>query len=994
MQAVKERITEVLKKHKTDSEIYHDLMRFRVREILLVATVYDAFILEQEDQLSEKIFGEYYQLNLSSAPRITSVSFGEEALALLARGEYDLVILTMRIDEMSPFELSAKIKARHPSIPILLLLNDDTEVRLVRDRADRLRFIDRVFIWNGDSKIFLAMIKHIEDRKNLDPDTRVGEVRVILLVEDSIRYYSRYLPGLYTMVMRQTQRLIAEEHLDEMKKLLRMRARPKVLLVGSYEEAVEVFERYRDYLLCLITDARFPREGRLDEEAGLKLIRYVKSRLPGLPVMLQSSDPAKAGPVEKLGAVFVNKNSDTLARDLDGFIYDYLGFGDFIFRDHQGHKIARAGSIEEFKALLKTVPDSSLVYHADRNHFSSWLMARGEIQIAKRLRPVQVSDFATFEDLRQHLIGICNQVHKSRTRGKVIPFDESVLGEETFVVRLGEGFLGGKGRGMAFLHTLIDSFQLAAGLKDVEVRIPRTAIIGTEEYDWFIEHNRFEDVVQSEADYARVRARALAGRLSPGLRDRLARFLRLIREPLIVRSSGLFEDSISQPFSGVYETYLLPNNSPDEGVRLKQLEDAVRLVYASVFSPTARAYFEAIHYRIAEEKMAVLIQTVVGRPYGDRFYPHLSGVAQSYNYYPISYLKPQDGIAVIGFGLGKYVIDGEKAWRFCPRYPKLEFSAPEELLVNTQTDFYALDMGASDFSLAQGEEATLLRLPVSAAEPDGTLEPCTSVWDPQNDRLQTRPGYSGPRIVNFAYILKYNSFPLARTLESVLEIIKSAMGAPVEIEFAADLAPGRGGKPGFYLLQIKSLLGDMEDYALEPSASRREDLLLYTERAMGNGRVGGLYDIVYADPARFDRARTAGMAAEVEALNGGLKRQGRPYILVGPGRWGSRDSWLGIPVAWPSISNARIIVEVELPGFKVDPSLGSHFFHNITSMNIGYFSIPWDSGKDFIDWEWLKAQAVVERTEHFLHVRCERPLTAKMDGRRSISAIFKGGSPG
>jgi CheY-like chemotaxis protein len=989
-QVAKEQISEILNKYKTDQEIYHELMDFRVREILLVATLYDAFILEQEDKLSEKIFGEYYQLNLSTAPRVTSVSFGEQALQILSKREFDMVILTMRIDEMSPFELSSQIRALNPQVPILLLLNDDTEVGLIRDRSDRLKHIDRVFIWNGDSKIFLAIIKYIEDRKNVDKDTRIGEVRVILLVEDSIRYYSRYLPGLYTVIMRQTQRLIADEHLDEMKKLLRMRARPKLLMAGTYEEAIRLFERYSDYMLCVISDARFPKEGRLDEEAGLKLIRYIRSQNQSLPALLQSSDPQNEAQAKKLDAVYVHKNSENLARDLDDFVYNYLGFGDFIFRNQHGGKIARARSIEEFKAMLRTVPDSSLVYHADRNHFSSWLMARGEIQIAKRLRPVQVSDFATFEGLRQHLIDICDRVHRNRTRGKVVAFDESVLGEASFVLRMGEGSLGGKGRGMAFLHTLIDSLELATGLKNVHVRIPRTAIIGTEEYDYFLEHGGLLDLLHEEQDYTRVRARALAGQLSSLLRGRLQRFLQHVREPLCVRSSGLFEDSISQPFSGIYETYLLPNNHPDEAVRLKQLEQAVKLVYASVFSPTARGYFEAIHYKIGEEKMAVLLQTVVGNRFGDRFYPHLSGVAQSYNYYPVSYLKPQDGIAVIGLGLGKYVIDGERAYRFCPKYPRLEFMAPEELLETTQSSFYALDMRENLFDLARGEEATLLRLPVSDAEEDGTLESCTSVWDAQNNRLQPGRGYRGTRVVNFASILKYNTFPLAETLEIVLEIVKSAMGTPVEIEFAVDLQPRGSGPPPFHLLQIKPLLGDMEDYSLDLSAVRREELFLYTERAMGNGRIGDLGDVVYLAPERFDRSRTAAMATELEGLNGQLRREGRGYILIGPGRWGSRDPWLGIPVSWPGISGARIIVEVELPEFKVDPSLGSHFFHNITSMNIGYFDVPWGAERDFIDWEWLKAQPAVQRTEHFVHARPGRPLVAKMDGRRSVSAIFKG----
>ena len=984
----REDLSELVRQHKTDSDIYHDLMQFRVREILLVATIYDAYILEEEDRLTETIFGEYHQLNLSTAPRITSVSFGEEALEMLRYRAFDMVILTMRIDEISPFELARKIREQNSSIPVLLLLKDNTEIRLVEGRKDLPGPFDKIFVWNGDSKIFLAMIKYIEDKLNVVKDTRIGLVRVILLVEDSIRYYSRYLPILYSEIMRQTQRLIADEGLNESKKLLRMRARPKVLMAESYEEAVQLIDRYRECLLALISDVSFPEGGVREGEAGSHLIRYLRRQVPDLAILVQSAEPSNAVLAASLGVSFLDKGSANLSRGLTEFVFNHLGFGDFVFRDGTGRPIARAQTLERFKELLLSVPEKSLVYHAERNHFSGWLMARGEIQIARKLQPVKVSDFASVALLREHLLDVYRQVQESRTRGRIIQFGESPApGAQHHVIRLAEGSLGGKGRGMAFLHLLLQNWGLERQQPQMGLRIPRTWVIGTEEYDGFLERNGLAELFRREEDFNRVRQRFLAGELSPGLREKLRGFLQANPRPLSVRSSGMFEDSLTQPFSGIYDTYLIANNHPELLARQAQLEDAIKLVYASILSPSARSYFEAIGYKVEEEKMAVLLQEVVGRRDGPWFYPHLSGVAQSYNYYPVAYLEPDDGIAVIALGLGRYVIDGEKAFRFCPRYPRLDFLPPEEQVAGTQDSFYALDL-SRQADLSRGEESTLSRLSIQQAQAQPAMRQCLSVWDLQNGRLVLDPQAPGPRIANFASILKYDAVPLAETLCLVLDVVKSAMGTPVEIEFAVDLGDGEGERPEFHVLQIKPLLGNLEDYRLEQELNR-EELLLYSERAMGNGRIGDLHDLIYVDPRRFDRGRTVEMSAELDRLNARLVQEGRRYILVGPGRWGSKDRWLGIPVAWNNISAARVIVEAELPDFKVDPSLGSHFFHNVTSMNIGYFDVPWDSSSGFIDWSWLQSLRPEESTEHFTHLRFQRPLVVKMDGRRRVSAVFK-----
>jgi hypothetical protein len=789
--------------------------------------------------------------------------------------------------------------------------------------------------------------------------------------------------------MRQTQRIITDEHLVEVKKLLRMRARPKVLMAETFEEAREIIENYKDYMLCLITDMRFPVEGRRDEQAGARLIEYARGEIPDLAILLQSAEKEAVETARALKVRLIDKSSENLSMELTDFVFQYLGFGDFVFRNSGGEPIGRARSMEEFKDLLFSVPDESLVYHANRNHFSGWLMARGEIRIAKELQPVKVSDFESTAGLRQHLLEVHEQVQQDQTRGQVVPFDESLLDEVHHVLRLGEGSLGGKGRGMAFLHLMIENCDLNALVTDANIRIPQTAVIGTEEYDFFVEQNGLREFFTREDPYQEVKERFLAGDLSPGLRNKLRRYLKYASGPLSVRSSGMFEDSLSQPFAGIYDTFLLPNNHEDFPVRLQQLEEAVKLVFASILSESARAYFDAISYKTEEEKMAVLIQQVVGSRHGQYFYPHFSGVAQSYNYYPVAYLKPEDGIAVIGIGLGKYVIDGEKAFRFCPHYPKIDFVSPEEQLAFSQQEFYGIDMADDNVDLIAGDDATLSRLSLGEAQEQGVLEHCASTWDVQNNRMQVGAAAQGPRIINFAYILKYDSFPLARILEVVLEFVKGAMGTPVEIEFAVDLTASGNGKPNFYILQIKPLLGDLEEYNLDLSEVEREQLVLYSDRAMGNGRIDGLRDVIFADPERFDKSRTVEMTRELEEMNNRLKRENRYYILIGPGRWGSRDPWLGVPVNWNHISNVKVIVEAELPDFRVDPSLGSHFFHNVTSMNIGYFDIPSSSDINFIDWEWLRAQPVAHRSEHFLHLRFDEPLVTKMDGRKRISVVFK-----
>ncbi|MFN2394772.1 MAG: PEP/pyruvate-binding domain-containing protein, partial [Bacteroidales bacterium] len=978
-----------LVKHNSDRDIYHDLMQYKVREILLVANLYDAYIIEQEGRFFEQVRGEYYQLNLSSAPRITGVSTPEEALEKMQEKHFDMVIVMMGVDKTTPIQLSRIIKQIYLNIPIFLLLNNNSDIGLFEDGSKNLKYIDKVFVWNGDSNVFLAMVKFIEDRMNVETDINIGMVRVILLVEDSARYYSRYMPILYSIVIEQTRQLIEEIHTDETHKLLKMRVRPKILLASNYNEAITLFEQYRENLLCLISDVKFEKDGKLDSRAGLNLVGYVRDQMPELPVVLQSSDVENARNAYLLKSTFINKNSETLKQDLQSFINYYLGFGNFVYRDEEGRKeIAVARSMKEFQSHLKSIPEKSLIYHARKNHFSHWLMARGEIQIAKRIKPLRVEDFECPKGVRQYMIDIIEECIHDRQRGKVVNFEESAITDETNVVRLAPGSLGGKGRGLSFINMIINNFSFNELVSDINIRTPKTSIIGTEEFELFIQHNNLYDKIYTETDYKEIQEMFLAGELTGTLIKKLKTYLSIIDKPLAIRSSSLFEDSLMQPFAGIFDTFLLPNNHPDMKVRLKQITDAIKLVFASIFSPTAQAYFRAVNYKIEEEKMAVIIQEVAGNRFDDFFYPHISGVAQSYNFYPYSYMKPDEGFAVSAVGLGKYVVEGEKTYRFSPAHPQLEIYTPKDLFKNSQLHFYAIDMARKDINLLQGDDASLIKLEISKAEEHGTIKHSASVYDMSNER--TIPGLTdpGPRVINFANILKYDYIPMAKTIEVILDIVSESLGSPIEIEFAVDLNKDKNGNASFYLLQIKPLIKNIIDNEISLDEIDNERLLLYSENGMGNGRIDDIEDVIFVDMKSFDKLKTEKMRDEIEMLNNKMVEENRKYILIGPGRWGTRDRFIGIPVVWSQISNAKIIVEVSMEDFPLDASLGSHFFHNVISMNVGYFSVKHNDLIDYINWDELNDCEMINQTRYFRHVRFQKPLEVIMDGKKRASLIY------
>ncbi|MDX2415261.1 MAG: PEP/pyruvate-binding domain-containing protein, partial [Bacteroidales bacterium] len=712
-----------------------------------------------------------------------------------------------------------------------------------------------------------------------------------------------------------------------------------------------------------------------------------KSEMPNMPTVLQSSDPENVKYAHALKSSFINKNSASLFEDLKSFINYYLGFGHFVYRDNKGRQIAVAKSMKEFEQYLKTIPEDSLVYHAMKNHFSLWLMARGEVKIAKLMNPMKISDFADLSELRSFLLDIIKKRRRELDKGKIINFEESAALDESNVVSLAGGSLGGKGRGLAFVNTLIYSFEIGKLIPDINIKCPVTMIIGTDEFDMFIETNKLRKKINEEKDYSVLKSEFLKASITFTLEKKLKAFLKLMDRPLAIRSSSLFEDSINQPFSGIFGTYLLSNNQSDFNLRLKLVSDAIKLVFASIYSKSARTYFEAINYKIEQEKMAIVLQEVVGNRFEDAFYPHISGTAQSFNFYPVAHMKPEEGFAVAAMGLGQYVVEGERAYRFSPAYPNLDIVSQKDISKNTQVSFYAVDMSKQNIDLMEGENAGLTQLDISEAEKHGTLKHCASVYNPDNDSIVPGIDTYGPRIVNFANILKYNYIPLAETITTILDVVQEAFGTPVEIEYAVDLTKDETGKASFYLLQIKPMVGSGAGFKIDPKTIVRDKSLLISYQSMGNGKIDSIKDIIYIRPEDFDNMKTEEMAEEIDILNDLMLKQDKKYILIGPGRWGTRDKFIGVPVLWPQISQAKVIVEVSLPDFPLDASLGSHFFHNVTSMNVGYFSIDHSDPEALIDWEKLALQKVVKKGKYFTHVCYESELVIRMDGKKRMAVI-------
>jgi DNA-binding NarL/FixJ family response regulator len=975
-------------RQRRERNIYHDLMRDRVREVLLVGSLYDSFVVESDGVLTEQIYGEYFKLNLNTIPRVTCAYTEESALDLFREGRFDLTIIMASLDFDIPLRLAASMRRVWPDIPILLMVTNNSSLAMLDMDRPELAAFNRVFVWNGYSKLFVGMIKYIEDWRNVGADTRTGEVRVILMIEDSVRYYSRYLPVLYKVVLRQTQALVEEEHITETYKLMSIRARPKILLASTYEEALEIFETYKPYLLTVITDIRFNRAGACDENAGFDFLQFAKRELPDLPMLVQSSEPNVREKAFAIGASFIDKNSESLEMELAAFLQANLGFGSFVFRTPDGNEIAQAHNMGEFVQKLNEIPFESLLYHAEHNHFSAWLMARGEIHVAKILRPYRITDFSTPAELRQFIVRLIDQIRSTRSRGMVPYFDPEMVKYPRYLCKIADGSVGGKGRGLIFIHSLLENIDFSQYVQGMRISMPNTVFVGIDEFERFLESNGLWSWAYYGNNAQDVPQVFMQKSLSPQLMDRLRQFLSVSGKPLAVRSSGLFEDMLMVPFSGVYDTYILPNNHPDPEVRLQQLSDAIKLIYASLFSKEARAYFEAANYNLEEERMAVVIQELVGSRHGDYFYPHAAGVAQSYNYYPVSYVKPDDGLCVAALGLGTYVVGGGAAFRFCPKYPKLDVLSPEHALEGTQRYFHALSLENQRPDLLQGEMASLAELPVGAAEKDRYFPMLASTWDAADQRFVPGITTKGHRVIDFANMLKYDAYPFAKAIDIVLDIATRSMGTPVEIEYALNFDADRE-EPGLYLLQLKPLIHIDDRVEIDLTSFQREQCFMLSSRCMGNGRDFGLRAIVWVDPRKFERSATLEIAAEIEELDSIAREENFNYLLIGPGRWGTRDRWLGVPVSFSQISRAKAIAEVDLPEFVVESSQGSHFFHNLTTMRIKYMKVSHDAAEDFIDWSWLYRMPARVQTRHCALTVFESPMDLRFDGRNGVGAILK-----
>jgi hypothetical protein len=986
-QTSKRLLQKFINQHNADRDVYHDLMPFKVQEILLISTLYDAYSIEKEDRLTDNILGEYSKLSLSSIPRITGVSSFEEAMEKLDEKYFNMIIIMMGADTVTPLTMSKKIKSEYSHIPLYLLVNNSAIVNEMEKNPVTIESIDKVFVWNGDAKVFFSMIKLLEDKVNIENDTRVALTRVILLVEDSPKYYSRYLPLLYSTVLEQTRKEIEDISTDDLYKVLRIRIRPKIILAGTYEEAINLFERYKNYLLCMISDVKFYKNGFLDENAGDALVRHIRKEFNNLPIILQSYEQSYEEIAYKHRVSFINKNSESLMQEIKNFLSNYLGFGDFVFRDSTGTPITIANSMEEFERILKIIPEDSLMYHAQKKHFSMWLSAQGEIQVAKIIHPTSVEDFTGPEEIRNFILQTLKRFRQEKRKGKIVSFNTEWEVDESNIVSLADGSFGGKGRGLSFVNTLIHTFDITQYTPNINLKTPRTSIIGTNEFESFMEKNNLYEKVFNSNSFAVIQKYFLRAELSDQLKIRLDRLLQIYNRPLAIRSSASLEDSIMQPFAGIFETFLLPNNNHDRNIRLHDVMNAIKLVFASVFSDTARGYIRAINLKIEDERMAIVIQEVVGNQYGNYYYPHISGVAQSYNYYPFGHIEPSDGFANIAFGLGKYVVEGERSYRFCPKYPTLANYSTTDLIKNSQVGFLAVDLNHRNINLMEGDEAGLIRLDLYDAEKHETLKHCASVFNPENNTISPGLNQSGPRVVDFANILKYNYIPLSQTIQVILDIVEEAIGSACEIEFAVDLNRDSDYKASFFLLQIKPLMGNTQEYKVDRNTIDVSKTVLLSNNGMGNGLISTIEDVVYIKREAFDKSKTIEMADQVNIINNKLISSGRMCILIGPGRWGTRDRWIGIPVTWPQISQAKIIVETSFEDFPLDASYGSHFFHNVISMNVGYCSVNDSDDSARVAWDLLNSLPAENETEFFRHVRFPEPLTVRMDGRQRIVAV-------
>ena len=967
---------------------FANLMNKRIYNVLLIATKYDAFMLEDDGRVDEQIFNEYTSLSLRYPPRFTQVTTEEEALAELKDRNFELIICMPNMDNRDIFAAAKEIKIHYPNIPIVVLTPFSKEVSK-RIANEDLSAIDYVFSWLGNAELLLAIIKLIEDKMNAPDDTASVGVQIILLVEDSIRFYSSALPHLYKFVLEQSQ-MFAKEALNGHQQTLRMRGRPKIKLARTYEEAVRIFNQYRDNMLGIVSDMSFMHDGVKDPYAGYKFGQYVRKTGLIIPFVLESSESSNKVYAKELGASFIDKNSKSYPQDLRKKIMQRFGFGDFVILNPQTkEEIMRIKDLKDLQKKVYQIPDDSLVYHLSRNHFSRFFYSRAMFPPAEVLKRVDVSDYKDMDEARKLIFDLIVQYRRMKNSGVVAIYQKDRFDEYSNFARIGDGSLGGKGRGLAFMGAMVKRYPKLE-TENFNTNIPKTVVICTDIFDEFMETNELLPVALSDADDETILKYFLRASLPASLIDDLMAFFDVVKSPIAVRSSSLLEDSHYQPFAGIYSTYMIPRLE-DKYEMLRLLSDAIKAVYASVFYRDSKGYMTATSNLIDQEKMAIVLQEVVGNRYNDHFYPTISGVARSLNFYPIGNEKAEDGIANIALGLGKYIVDGGQTLRFSPRHPHniLQMSTMDFALRETQTRFYALDLKnlAEQFSI--DDSFNLQRLGLKEADADGSLKYIVSTYDPYDQII--RDGYypGGRKILSFVNILQHDVFPLAKTLDELLRIGQAEMGRPVEIEFAVNVNPNNHDKATFYLLQIRPIVDNKEIMDEDLTQVGNEETILSSTSVLGHGIVTDVQDIIYVKSGAFNSSNNQLIAYEIEKLNRRFTEEEKNYVLVGPGRWGSSDHWLGIPVKWPHISNARVIVECGLENYRVDPSQGTHFFQNLTSFGVGYFTINPFKGDGWFDEEYLNALPAVEDTEYLRHIHFDKPIVIKMDGKKSLGVVLK-----
>ncbi|WP_128331036.1 PEP/pyruvate-binding domain-containing protein [Apibacter sp. HY039] len=976
-----------LKRFQFKDISFASLMTKRIFNILLIAIKYDLFILEEDGRIDEQIFDEYTSLNLRYPPRFTQVSTEEEAFENLKDNRYELVIFMPNMDDIDMFGTARHIKENYPEIPMVVLTAFSKEVSKRLSVAD-LSFVDYVFSWLGNSNLLLAIIKLIEDSMNVEHDVQTVGVQVILLVEDSVRFYSSALASLFQIVLEESKEF-SKEALNEHQKMLRMRGRPKILLARSYEEASQIYEQYKGNMLGVITDMSYKREGVKEKLAGYYLAKWIREQDQFLPIIFNSSDPTNIEYAQKLNCYFIDKNSKSYPHDLREKIVEQLGFGDFVIINPQTkEEIYRLRSLKDLQRTIMQIPDDSLKYHMSHNHFSRFLYSIAIFPIAEMLRRINIEN-TSLDDARQLIYYSIIEYRRMKNTGVIAVFDKDRFDEYSEYARIGDGSLGGKGRGLAFLGNIIKTHLELNEYSNFPVTIPKTVVLCTDIFDEFMEKNKLYSIALSDAEDQEILHHFLKGELPERLDEDFLAFFNAIKTPLAVRSSSLLEDSYYQPFAGIYSTYMVPNLE-DRGKMLQLVKDAVKSVYASVFYKDSKAYMTATHNVIDEEKMAIVLQEVVGSQFGNKFYPTLSGVTRSLNFYPIDYEKAEEGIVNIAFGLGKYIVDGGTTLRFSPYHPNniLQLSTVDFALKETQRQFYALNMEDIDSEFTINDGFNLLKLNIKEAIGDGSLRYVVSTYEPMEQIIYDGFYEGGRKIISCAGILQHELFPLSIMLQKILKITKEEMGRDIEIEFAVNILDKE--KAAFYLLQIRPIVHNKEVMNEDLSQIPEQQTILTSNNALGNGIVDDVYDIIYVKSEGFNASNNQQIAYEIEKLNKDFTEGDRGYVLVGPGRWGSSDPWLGIPIKWSYVTNARLLVESGLENYRIEPSQGTHFFQNLTSFGVGYYTInSYHEGEGTFDEKYLNEQPAIFESQFIRHIRFNQPIIIKTNGKKKCGLVLK-----